>query len=375
MMHRFDDTEAPAAAADREVLALLTRVYELKGRTGAQMASAPATVETLCRVARIQSTEASNRIEGIITTGARLQALMEQKTTPRNRSEEEIAGYRDVLATVHEHYAYIAPTPNNILQMHRDLYAYSGRGGSWKDSDNVIAEIGMDGTRRIRFEPVPAYRTPEAMEALCSTFRRAMDEGRCEPLLLTARFVLDFLCIHPFLDGNGRMSRLLTTLLLYRSGFDVGRYISLEKLIDTAKAGYYEALQRSSFGWHENQSDDIPFVRYFLGILIKAYTELENRLRFAGQAGLSKSARIKALFDTSLAPLRKADIAERCPDISLITIERTLKALCDAGYLVRIGQGRATAYARNADSTGEVERVYGAPQRKGGDRDDQDICG
>lgn len=346
MMHLFDDYRNVERFLEPEVVRLLMTVQELKGRVHVRMQSAPALLETLREVAKIQSTGASNRIEGIITTNARLRALMQQKTEPRNRSEEEIAGYRDVLNTIHEHYPYIAPQPSLILQMHRDLYAYCGRGGAWKATDNVISEIGADGVSRIRFEPVPAYRTEEAMTALCSAFQSALQEGRAEPLLLIPLFLLDFLCIHPFFDGNGRMSRLLTTLLLYRSGYEVVRYISLEQLIDNTKEGYYGALQSGSTGWHDNQHDAVPFIRYFLGILIKAYTELDTRMTEAAPRERSKTDRVRALFDTSLKPLRKADIAARCTDISLITIERTLHTLLEEGAIIRIGQGRATAYAR-----------------------------
>lgn len=352
-MHLFDDSIGESAALQRvmepEVVRLLMQVQELKGRVHVRMQGAPSVLETLREVAMIQSTGASNRIEGIVTTKARLQSLMQQKTAPRNRSEEEIAGYRDVLNTIHEHYAYIPPQPSYILQMHRDLYAYGGRGGSWKLTDNIVAETDAGGVSRVRFEPVPAYQTERAAESLCNAFQRALQGGKVEPLVLIPIFILDFLCIHPFFDGNGRMSRLLTTLLLYRSGYDVVRYISLEQLIDNTKEGYYHALQSSSVDWHDNGNDYVPFVRYFLGLLIKAYGELEERLTLATSHERSKPDRIRALFESSLVPLSKADIAERCADISLITIERTLHQLLVQGYLLRIGRGRKTAYVRNPD--------------------------
>ena len=345
-MHDFDYIETPQKLVNAQVGRLLTRIYELKGRVSEQLKAAPAIQESLLKVARVQSTDASNRLEGIVTTDSRLKALMQQKTTPRNRSEEEIAGYRDVLATVHESHAYIAPTPNNILQLHRDLYSYAGNGGSWKMSDNRIIETMPNGEQRIRFSPVSAIGTPDAMERLCTAYQKASASPSAEPLILIGMFILDFLCIHPFHDGNGRMSRLLTLLLLYRGGFDVGRFISLEKLMESAKEGYYDALQRASESWHENANDYTPFLRYFLGILIKAYTELEERLKGTGSHTSGKSDRIRLLFETSLNPLRKSDIAERCPDISLTTIERTLKAMLDTGLISRIGKGRSSAYVR-----------------------------
>lgn len=344
MMHIFDYTEHPKRVMEPEVVRLLMQVSELKGRVQIHMEDTPALLDTLREVAKIQSTSASNRIEGICTTNERLLALMQQKTEPRNRSEEEIAGYRDVLSTIHEHYNYIPPLPSWILQMHRDLYAYNGRGGHWKTADNIIAETDAAGTKRVRFEPMPAHQTPEAMDFLCASFHQALEKGEFHALILIPMFILDFLCIHPFHDGNGRMSRLLTTLLLYRSGYDVGRYISLEQIIDNAKESYYGALHSGSLHWHDNNSDYVPFVRYFLGILTRAYSELNERLSAA--SNMSKPDRVRNLFANSLNPLSKSQIAEKCPDISLITIERALRDLLKENYILRIGKGRASAYIR-----------------------------
>lgn len=346
MMHKFDYSEIMRQVMEPAVVRLLMTVQEYSGRVQVYRDAKPAVLEKLREVARVQSTAASNRIEGVVTTNARLKALMQQTTEPRNRSEEEIAGYRDVLNTIHENYRMIPLQPSIILQLHRNLYAYCGRGGEWKRTDNIIAETDARGHQRVRFEPVQAFQTPEAMEALCKAYREAEQQGAVEPLLLVPLFILDFLCIHPFFDGNGRMSRLLTTLLLNRSGYDVGRYISLEKIIDDAKEGYYGALQGSSAGWHENKGDYTPFVRYFLGVLVKAYSELEARVKDAVPKSMSKPERVKALFATALAPLSKAAIAEKCPDISLITIERALRNLQAQGHIVRIGQGRSSAYVR-----------------------------
>lgn len=362
VMHIFDYDTPLKKLLKPEVVRLLMQVQETKGRVHVHMQGTPAVLEKLREVAKVQSTGASNRIEGIVTTNARLQALMQQKTSPRNRSEEEIAGYRDVLNTIHEHYAYIPPLPSYILQMHRDLYAYCGKGGAWKTTDNVIAETDADGVSHIRFEPVPAYRTENAMEELCTAFQQAVRKGEAASLLLVPLFILDFLCIHPFFDGNGRMSRLLTTLLLYLCGYEVVRYISLEQLIDTAKEGYYGALQSSSAKWHDNENDYEPFVRYFLGIIIKAYAEMESRLESASTQGISKTDRVKAVFAGSLSPLSKADIADRCADISIVTIERTLNSLLKSGYLIRIGKGRNTAYIRNS---GQENEPASAPTRVG----------
>ena len=279
-MYSDNDIGLQAAASDEEVRALLTRLAELRKRSAVLLQGAAA--EVLCGEARVQSVEASNRIEGIATSLSRLQRLMRYEADPMNGEEAEIAGYRDVLDAVNKNYTTLEPTPCDILQMHRDLYAYSGVGGMWKRSDNIIAGMDANGCLSVRFRPVSARNTPGAMVRLCSSFLRSMAAGRGEPLLLIILFVLDFLCIHPFHDGNGRMSRLLTTLLLYRNGVDAGRYISLDKLIFSSRRNYYKTLQTASCGWHEDHADCVPFVRYFLGILAEAYTELENRMRAAG---------------------------------------------------------------------------------------------
>ena len=332
-----------------DIVALLSQIHEFKGQ---QVLFAEAKTDALAQlleVAKIQSTEASNRIEGIITTDDRLKQLVRDKTMPRTRSEKEIAGYRDVLATIHESYDYIPPRPALILQLHRDLYKYSGMsiGGSYKSSDNVIAEEHADGTRTIRFQPVPAWETPEAMQSLCDAFDAALGDAALDPLVLIPMFILDFLCIHPFNDGNGRMSRLLTLLLLYRAGYFVGKYISIEKLIADSKETYYEALQESSYDWHEAKNDYVPFVRYLLGILVAAYRDFSQRAELLTTAKLTKAERVREIIKNHIGAITKAEIAALCPDISEVTIERTLAELKNAGDILKIGGGRYTKYVWN----------------------------
>lgn len=347
-MHKFDYKDTPGRLLTPEIVSLLARLHESKGRQDLFIESDTDVLSALLEVAKIQSTKTSNRIEGIYTSDERLSAIVKEKSEPRNRSEEEIAGYRDVLATIHESYEFIAPRPNNILQLHRDLYSFSGSasGGVYKNSDNIIAETLPDGSTRVRFEPVPAFQTSEAMGNLCDAFIRAVEEGKYDPLLLIPMFVLDFLCIHPFNDGNGRMSRLLTLLLLYRSGYIVGKYISIEMLIEKAKESYYEALRESSSDWHESGNGYVPFVRYMLGVLVKAYIEFESRVEHLHTKNLTKSDRVKAVIDNHLGKITKGEIAASCPDISLVTIERTLAQLLADGHIEKIGKGRATAYVR-----------------------------
>ena len=252
---------------------MLTRIHELKGKLELFIEAEPDMLSSLLEIAKIQSTKASNKIEGIWTSDERLKAIVKDKSQPRNRSEEELSGYRDALSTIHESYEYIMPRPNNIFQLHRDLYSFSSSnaGGSYKNSDNVIEETGKAGKSKARFIPVPAFQTADAMQTLCTNFINALEEGTYDPLVLISMFTLDFLCIHPFNDGNGRMSRLLTLLLLYRAGYIVGKYISIEMLIEKSKETYYDALKDSSLEWHNSANDYMPFVKYYLGIVLKGY--------------------------------------------------------------------------------------------------------
>ena len=332
-----------------EIVSYLAQIHEMKGRQNLFVEARKDALAKLLEIAKIQSTEASNRIEGIVTTDDRLKKIVMNKTTPKGRSEREIAGYRDVLNTVHENYDYIPIRPGMILQLHRDLYKFSNTsiGGSFKSSDNVIAEELPDGTKRVRFQPVPAWETSEAVDALCNALREAESDPELAPLLLIPMFVLDFLCIHPFNDGNGRMSRLLTLLLLYRSGYFVGKYISLERLIADSKGTYYEALQDSSAGWHEGNNDYLPFVRYMLGIVAAAYREFASRVDILVTKGLSKPDRVREIVRNTTGRITKTQIMNQCPDISQKTVERALADMLKNGEILKIGGGRYTSYTWN----------------------------
>ncbi len=332
-----------------EIVKKLTIINEFKGEQRLFIEAHKDELKELFELAKIQSTEASNRIEGIFTVDDRLKNLVQQKTTPRNRDESEIAGYRDVLNTIHESYDYIPINVNFFLQLHRDLYKYIGSvdGGVFKTSDNIIREIDENGNEKIRFNPVPAWETPEALEELCKAFKEAMDD--VDPLILMGMFILDFLCIHPFNDGNGRMSRLLTLLLLYKSGFIVGKYISIEKIIEETKETYYEALQDSSIGWHENTNDYKPFVNYMLGVIVAAYREFESRVKLVANAKLSKPERIREIIKAHIGTITKAELLETNPDISDTTVQRTLAELLKNNEIKKIGGGRYTKYVWNAE--------------------------
>ena len=333
-----------------DIVALLTQIHEFKGEQNLFIEANSDTLTQLVDIAKIQSTEASNKIEGIYTSDERLKKIVMDKTSPRTRNEQEIAGYRDVLATIHESYDYIPLRPSMILQLHRDLYKFSGLsiGGNYKNSDNVIAETDAEGNRFIRFQPVPAWETADAIDRACRAYDEAVQTG-ADPLLLIPMFVLDFLCIHPFNDGNGRMSRLLTLLLLYRAGYIVGKYISIEKLIEQSKETYYETLQQSSAHWHENANDYAPFVRYMLGVIAAAYREFSARVQHLSTKGLSKPERIRELIKDTLGKITKTEIMKKCPDIAQATVQRTLMDLQKRGEIIKLGGGRYTAYIWNRE--------------------------
>lgn len=334
-----------------EIVTMLSQIHEFKGEQNLFIEAQSDTLTQLVEIAKIQSTEASNKIEGIFTSDERLKKLVTNKTTPRSRNEQEIAGYRDVLSTIHESYEFIPIRPSIILQLHRDLYKFSGKsiGGAYKNADNVIAEEDNDGNRFVRFQPVPAWETPDAIEALCDAFDDAIARNEADPLLIIPMFILDFLCIHPFNDGNGRMSRLLTLLLLYRSGYIVGKYISIERAIEQTKDTYYEALQSSSQGWHEEENNYAHFVRYMLGVILSAYRDFSSRVKVLTTSGMSKPERIKEIIKDTLGKITKTEIMDKCPDISQITVQRTLNDLLEKNDIIKIGGGRYTSYIWNRE--------------------------
>lgn len=349
-MHTFDYKNIPFTVTD-ELLAKIAAIQEHKGEQNLYLHAQADTLTALKEIAKIQSAEASNRIEGIYTSDERLKQLVLDKTNPQNRSEREIAGYRNVLKTIHENYAYIPPKPSYILQLHRELYAYSGKeyGGKYKVGDNVITQESECGETFVRFKPVEAWMTSEAMDAACTAFNQAVEQQTANPLLSIPMFILDFLCIHPFSDGNGRMSRLLTLLLLYRSGYHVGKYISIEKKIEQTKEAYYDALLQSSQGWHENRNNYLPFIQYMLGVLLAAYRDFNDRVQIWNKKPLTKPQRVLEIIKNKLGPITKSEIKKQCPDISEITIQRTLAESAERGDIVKIGGGRYTKYVWNSE--------------------------
>jgi Fic family protein len=347
-MSSFRDLRRHFDALPPGTVASLTRIAEARGRADAFRRQSPAGLETLRQVALIQSTESSNAIENIHAPRARIEALVGERTTPTNRSEQEIAGYRDVLALIHANRADIPFRPSYVEQLHGSLYRYVGDrdAGHWKQLDNKVEEELPDGTRVERFTPVSAVSTPQAMQDAHEGFRRAQKLGIYEPALLCAAYVLDFTVIHPFRDGNGRMSRLITLWLLYIIGHDVGRYISIEKLIDDSKDTYYDALARSTRGWHEGEHDLQPWTSYFLGILIAAYGEFEGRTSVLVGRG-SKRALITTFIDSLLTnTFTISAVRENAPGVSDGYINKVLGELKQAGIIEPLGTGRSARWRR-----------------------------
>lgn len=346
-MTQFDYSKALGSLMIPKVISALGDIRELKGKTTLLSGANPESFAALVKIAKIQSTSASNRIENISTSDKRLRELMFDKTEPKNRDEREIAGYRRVLDLIHESHDDIPVTPGVILQLHRDLYRFSGdsHAGKWKDSDNVIAERTAQGELVARFITTSAAATPDAIDAICREYSQHIAAGTYDPLLVSLVFAFDFVSIHPFNDGNGRMSRLLTLLLMYRAGYDVGKYVSIEQKIEQTKETYYEALAASSRGWREGENDYAPFVTYMLGIVSACYRELASRFSLVGASAGNEEA-VRAYFDKLIGTATKRQILDANPEMSQRTLERILSKLQDEGVIEKVGAARSTAYRR-----------------------------
>ena len=340
-MKSFEQTCFTQQPITQKLLQTIRLIGEYKGKQELYKQQAPQVLETLRQSAMIQSTESSNRIEGITVPLGRIRKLVRDRTTPRDRSEQEIAGYRDVLHTIHTSYSYIPFTANIVLQFHRDLYQFSvGVGGYWKTTENQITATTPDGKQVVRFTPVAAYATSQAMEQLHDRFNLFWHQGEVEPLLLIASYVLDFLCIHPFLDGNGRMARLLTLLLLYQAGYEVGRFISLEQIVERTKESYYDALYQSSQNWHEGNHSLLPWWEYFLGVmLLGSYREFEQRIGVIEGAKGTKTVMVLQAIESLPWEFSIRDLQQRCPIVSVDLIRRILRQERDEGRIECVGRG------------------------------------
>lgn len=346
-MKNFNYSEIKNQKWDSDILGLIAAIYKEAGKQEMSLKQKPQELEKLVEIAKIQSTEASNAIEGIITTSTRIKQLVEEKTTPKNRDEQEIAGYRDVLNIIHESFDTIPISQNYILQLHKILYSHMNNpmGGRTKSVQNYISATYPDGHVETLFSPLSPFETPEALDKICEEYNRVIGNMEVEPLIIIPIFIHDFLCIHPFNDGNGRMSRLLTTLLLYRNGFYIGKYISLEAKIAKNKDLYYNALSQAQHGWHEGTEDVVPFIKYLLGTILAAYKDFEDRFSLV-ETKLPALEMVRQASMYKIGRFNKQDIRELCPTLSNSSIEKAFRDLISLGEIKKEGKGKGTCYYR-----------------------------
>lgn len=346
-MRNFNYSEIRNQKWDSDILGLIAAIYKEAGKQEMFLKQKPQELEKLVEIAKIQSTEASNAIEGIITTSTRIKQLVEEKTTPKNRDEQEIAGYRDVLNIIHDSFDAIPISQNYILQLHKILYSHMNNpmGDRTKGVQNYISATYPDGHVETLFTPLSPFETPEALDKICQEYNRVIGNMEVEPLIVIPIFIHDFLCIHPFNDGNGRMSRLLTTLLLYRNGFYVGKYISLEAKIARNKDLYYSALSQAQHGWHEGTEDVVPFIKYLLGTILAAYKDFEDRFSLV-ETKLPALEMVRQASMYKIGRFNKQDIRELCPTLSNSSIEKAFRDLIALGEIQKEGKGKGTCYFR-----------------------------
>ena len=348
-MRKFDYSFLDNGLLPANLINLTSVIYSLKTGAEVRKDEYEKLFTDLEKIAKVQSVKSSNAIEGIITSDERIKEIVNQNVEPLNHNEAEIAGYRDALNKIHVDYKNLDFRENDILRLHEIMMSYSGYeyGGKYKEDDNLIIEVDEDGNRKVRFRPTSAEETPKAMEQLVLAYIDARNDANINQLLLIPCVILDFLSIHPFRDGNGRMSRLLSLLLLYKNEFDVGKYVSFEEQINNNKAFYYDSLEKSSEGWERNVNDYIPFMKNFLSMLYMCYKELDKRFNVVNSGKISKKARIEATVMNSLIPISKAEICSVLPDVSPTTVEAVLGMLVRDGRIKRIGKARGTKYIRN----------------------------
>ena len=346
-MRTFNYSKINEQKWDSELIGLIAAIYKEAGKQEMYLKQRPEELEKLVEIAKVQSTESSNAIEGIVTTNTRIRQIVEDKTTPKNRDEQEIAGYRDVLNIIHESFDAIPITPNYILQLHKILYSHMNNpaAGRTKSVQNYISATYPDGSTRTLFTPLDPFETPTALKSICNEYNRVIGNNELEPLIAIPIFIHDFLCIHPFNDGNGRMSRLLTTLLLYRSGFYVGKYISLEAKIAKNKDLYYDALGEAQVGWYDGTEDAVPFIKYLLGTILAAYKDFEDRFALV-ETKLPALETVRRATMNKIGRFSKQDIRELCPSLSISSIEGALRKMVAEGEIKREGNGKNIRYFR-----------------------------
>lgn len=346
-MRSFDYGKLKNKKWDNEIVGLVAQIHAYRAKQETMLKKTPQTFDRLVEIAKVQSTQASNEIEGIRTTSTRLKHLVANTAVPKTRDEEEIAGYRDVLNVIQENYEYIDVTSNYILQLHKMLYSHSSKsiGGKYKNVQNFISATDSAGNAFTLFKPLAPYETAPAIENICNEFNKAIADCEVDALILIPIFIHDFLCIHPFLDGNGRMSRLLTNLLLYKNGYYISKYVSLEAKIAKDKNSYYDALEKSQQGWHDGDDDFEAFIKYLLGVIVSAFRDFEDRIENA-YSKCSSYEVVKETIATIVGKFKKENLLESCPSIGIKTIENNLKKLVDEGFIEIHGKGKSTFYTK-----------------------------
>ena len=346
-MRKFDYSFLKTIAVDMSMVNIVSRLETMRERDSNRKMSFERTYDGMRAAARMQSVFGSNAIEGIFTTDGRLKAICEKKVEPKGHEESEIAGYCDALDLIHNNHDSMKVDKETILELHRIMMSYTVEGGGhWKDVDNVIGHYNEDGTLEIHFEPMSAEDTPEAMDRLIAAYRMAVQDPSINRLMLIPCFIMDFLSIHPFLDGNGRTSRLLTLLLLYKEGYNVGKYVSIEQKIYANGSGYYRSLTESSKNWHEGKNDYLPFIRYNLDILLFCYRELDDRFRTAVGSKENKTGRVEYAVLNSILPVSKRDLMRNLPDVSEPMIVNVLGRLVREGRIEKVGSGPNVRYRK-----------------------------
>ena len=347
-MRKFDYSFLKNSLLPTNLLGITNSIAELKALEQIRKHDFQKIFTKLESIAKVQSVKGSNAIENIVTTDKRIEEIVNQSSAPLNHNEQEIAGYRDALNAIHNGFENITLDEQNILTLHSVLLSYTGTdGGKYKTSDNVILEIDRDGKRKVRFTPTKTSETQVSMQQLIYAFMDANNDSGINKLLLIPCFILDFLCIHPFSDGNGRMSRLLSLLLLYKAGFDAGKYISFEEQINKNKNSYYEALRKSSENWESNNNDYLPFIENFIFTLLICYKELDKRFAVINSKNVSKRERIEQTILHSLLPLSKREIIYILPDVSATTVEIVVSQMLKQGKIKKIGTFKDAKYIKN----------------------------
>lgn len=350
-MHSLKPEYLESLRFTSEQAAAMRAVGEYHGKQALFFHQAPETLKSLRESAVVESTESSSRIEGVTIAPARLEPLMQRRVDPRNRSEQEIAGYRDALGLIHESAREMEFSANVMLQLHKTLYRYMPQhGGRWKPTQNEITETRPDGTKRIRFMPTPPHLVPTQVDELTTLYKEAVAGDKADGLILSPLAVLDFLCIHPFSDGNGRVARLLTLMLLYQFDYEVGRYISLERIIEESRDTYYETLEASSQGWHDGRHDVVPWLTYFWGVMLRAYREFEERVRVVHDRRGSKTEQVRLAVLRRSEPFAKSEIEAECSGVSGEMVRHVLRQMRDEGLIKATGRGRAAKWHRIAHS-------------------------